>query len=465
MAGVNGNLDSLSLRALQALAAGARSKSRLAAETYGEDNASTRSLISRLSKKLIEQGWVQEQKSGRERLVEITTAGREQLRRAQALGRSSPVPAPPTLEATLDSLRTKDPKQLHPYDRPRFHLRHASLLAYLKLRQRGMRSDEDEFYSEMLLTLAHDAPDNTVLADRKAFDSYASVWKREPRKHLIEALVGFQDPEHRRHSAGEFMALVEGRTELEGAEAVLWASGAIDVAHQYFFAPASPLDRLTARRLLSEARQRVEPLKSDPSLTVAAHYRLGKVSKVAAVGWGWNPEAPASLCEAGGQGSPLEDTLQALDYEVVQAARFNGKLEAFERALMTYLGRWIMLAIPSSEWVFRRAGGIGLALEIAEWAKEMHDRGTLTELLVSRVQSEPGLQHELREFVTVSREFENGYGMWIKPYVEQAKALLGESIETPPTPDKSYYKNMLLNNLWKPEMVAAHTVAAAAVGE
>jgi hypothetical protein len=70
---------------------------------------------------------------------------------------------------------------------------------------------------------------------------------------------------------------------------------------------------------------------------------------------------------------------------------------------MMYLGRWIMLAVPSSEWVFRRAGGIGLALEIAEWAKEMHDRGTLAELLVSRVESEPGLQHELREFVRVRR--------------------------------------------------------------
>jgi hypothetical protein len=195
---------------------------------------------------------------------------------------------------------------------------------------------------------------------------------------------------------------------------------------------------------------------------------LGKISKVAAVGWGWNPQCSRNASaseEGGGAGSPLEKTLRVLDHEVVQAARFNDKLEAFERALMTYLGRWIMLAIPSSEWVFRRAGGVGLALEIAEWARDMHRRGTLAELLVGRVKHEPSLRHELQEFIKVSGELEHGTGMLLKPYVEQARALLGEPIEKRPTPDTSYYKDMLLNNLWKPEMVAAHSVAAATVGE
>jgi hypothetical protein len=209
------------------------------------------------------------------------------------------------------------------------------------------------------------------------------------------ALVDFQDVETRREAGSELVDLSDFIKP--GPETILWTSAAIDLAHYYYFAPASQIDRLTARRLLRKSRELLEATARDPQLRTASLYRLGRVSMAAAVGWNWNPSAEHSGWTSASEISKdhadlsedevmrLKTALAQFDAKVVLSGRFNTMLGPFESLLTQHLGRWIMLAIPSSEWVFRRAGGIGIAREIADWAADMRSRGTLQELLTTRV--------------------------------------------------------------------------------
>jgi hypothetical protein len=483
------------MRALRVLANGRRTKSRLAVETYGDDNTSTRSMMSRLSKTLIDMRWVEESKEGRERWMHITNLGREQLPELSVSGESGAVPAPPSLSTVIDSVTRPDPQADHPEDRPRFHLRHAALLALAKLSRRRNGNVNDDYYEAMLRTLAHEpsaderrahvpaGPSSTasnetlpkdwfVAQDRKVFQSFAAIWDSSDwRKRLIGALVNFQDVETRREAGSELVDLADVITE-PGPEAILWTTGAIDLAHYYSFAPASQIDRLTARRLLRKAKELLEATCRDPQLRIASLYRLGRVSSAAAVGWSWNPPAeqasgwtdtsevsPALGDLRDGEAHQLRSALSSFDLKVVLAGRFNTMLEPFESLLTRHLGRWIMLAIPSSEWVFRRAGGSGIAEEIADWALDMRGRGTLHELLTTRVREDQAFQGSLNRFIdsTQGEGFEV-FGKAAGAHLDQAKALLGEPIATCEVP----YDRMLLNHFWTPEMVAAHLIAPTA---
>jgi len=469
-------LDPKRERALAALAQGPRNKSRLALETYGDDNASTRSMISRLSKQLLESGWAIESRLGRERLLEITPRGQECLRAARVdqAGSHEPVPAIPLQNEALQSLENHGNVPMHPRDRPRFHLRHAALLVLSELQRVGIQSVADDHYEGMLRTLVHDSG-GAEANDKKIFASLVETWpKNDRRKRLIGCLVEFQDFSRRRETGPEFVMLANHIDA--GAEAVLWASGAIDLAHHYSFAPASQIDRMTARRLLRRAKELLDATrKKDPSLRVAVDYRLGKIAKVALAGWSWDPKdtdesvLPAAVGE---DDEPVRALRFKLDEAVVRAGRFNFELEALERGLQNYLGRWVMLALPSSEWVFRRAGGFNIAKEIEEWAADMRQRGTLNELLVARVkdpESAP-LRETLRNFIRVSERYRrDGKGMQLEPYIAMAQGLLDEKITVEvdgavSDSKEQYYRGMLMNNLWNPEMVAAHTVAAVAKG-
>lgn len=465
-------------RALRLLAQGPRIKSHLAVEIYGEDNASTRSMTSRLSKQLVENGWAAETKRGRERLMEITPKGRERIGDTGRSSRQEPVPAIPSLQDALDSLHPPDTQPLHPHDRPRFHLRHAALLALSDLRKTGIQNVADEHYEAMLRTLVHD-DGGSAARDKKIFSSLATSWPNsDRRKRLTSCLVNFQysDPNSRRETGPEFVLLADRMAS--GPEAILWASGAIDLAHHYSFAPASQMDRMTARKLLRQAKELLDRTRRDyPAMRVAVDYRLGKVGKVAAAGWSWDGrdataegqqahDAPADEDEA------LQSVLDTMDHAVLRAGRFNFELESFEGALRSYLGRWVLLALPSSEWVFRRAGGLDIAREIQEWAIDVRERGLLGELLVSRVNDEENapLRHRLKSFLKVGERYrQEKVGMQLEPYMAQAQALLGEKVSVGLEPQvfdpgASYYERMLMNNLWNPEMVVAHTVAAEAVG-
>src|SRR5262249_35141607 len=161
-------------------------------ETYGDDNASTRSMISRLSKQLTEAGWAIERKLGRERVMELTDAGRTYVQaRANHSSRDLPVPSIPSLGEALDSLRPLAEVPVHPLDRPRFHLRHAALLALAALRESGVRSAADKHFEAMLRALVHDDEQGTVDSDRAIFASLEPTWPNDWRKRLIHGLVEF----------------------------------------------------------------------------------------------------------------------------------------------------------------------------------------------------------------------------------------------------------------------------------
>src|SRR5262249_52751702 len=150
-------------------------------------------------------------------------------------------------------------------------------------------------FEAMLRTLVHDAPEGTVHRDQKIFASLEPTWPNvDWRKRLMGCVVDFQDPQRRRKTGPEFVTL--GGKVAAGPEAVLWASGAIDLAHHYSFAAASQIDRMTARRLLERAKYLLEETrKVHPELRIASDYRLGKIAKVAQVGWMWNAKEDALL--------------------------------------------------------------------------------------------------------------------------------------------------------------------------
>jgi hypothetical protein len=404
-------------------------------------------------------GLARERKSGRERVMEITDLGRNELeshREEKSRAASARLPPEPRLSSALESDR------VHHRDRPRFHLRHAALLALWKLRRRHARLSADDWrYDQMLLALATESGDDATnfAADQEVLGSLRSRWStRDRRRLLVEALVKFQDVRLRRQTGAELVAL--GDKIEESADAVLWSSAAIELAHHYSFAAASQVDRLTARRLLSQAKQLLLKARTDPELQVAADYRLAKAAKVASVGWTGVSGAPKLVApelevEADAELALLAGSLNELNAKVSRADSFNRVLEKLDRALSRHVGRWVMQAFPSTEWIFRRAGGTGIAAEIRDWAVEMRDRGTLNDLLVSQVNESPEFRSELTQFIANAEPYRRDFETVVEPHVLQAKALLGQPAKAAPVE----YDAMLMNNLWNPEMVAAHAIA------
>lgn len=452
-------LDRNSLKALRALSLAGQGhpKSELAAMTFGIDNASARSRMSGLSAALVRAGLVRERKEGRERIVEITALGHEELARAPQEERASKSGAT-SAELTLPKAVSSDRE--HHNDRPRFHLRHAALLALWKLRSTRFQ-DRDWAYDQVLLSLATESGDEeeNLKVDQEVLRSVRSYWvKGDSRRPLVETLVRFQDPRQRRLTGPALVAV--GDSIDTDAEAVLWTSAAIELAHHYSFAPGSQTDRLTARRLLSRSKELLLKARKDSVLQNAADYRLAKAAKVASVGWiGVSGPRPA-LQKLSAPEDPeldlLATSLNSLNHKVRRADSFNGVLETLDRALTQHIGRWVMRAQPSTEWVFRRAGGTGIAREISDWAMEMRDRGTLSDLLVSQVSNSQTLQHELSEFIKKSTPYVKDFESVVQPHLDQSNALLGRTVQAPAVK----YDSMLLNNLWNPEMVAAHVICS-----
>jgi hypothetical protein len=458
------SLDRYALNALRALTLSdrGRPKSELAAMTFGADNASSRSRMSGLSAALVRAGLAREKKDGRERIMEITDLGREELARHPQEERSS---KGRTLSPDLTLPNAVHSHRVYHNDRPRFHLRHASLLALWKLRNRRFNA-KDWAYDQMLIALATESSkdEDTLKVDQEVLRSVRSHWEKgDSRRPLIEVLVRFQDPSQRRLTGP---SLLEVGDQIDSdAEAVLWTSAAIELAHHYSFASGSQTDRLTARRLLSRSKELLLKARLDPVLEVAADYRLAKAAKVASVGWIGVAGRRQTVEELSAPDDPeldlLATTLNDLNRKVRRADSFNGVLEGLDRALTQHVGRWIMRAQPSTEWIFRRAGGTGIAKEINDWGVEMHERGTLNDLLISQTRSNTNLQEKLKEFISKGYPYLEDFESVVKPHLDQSNALLGNSVQA----STVNYDSMLLNNLWNPEMVAAHAICRVGTGE
>lgn len=429
---------------------GELTKSELAEQVFGRSDGSTRAMVTRMTAALTAAGVIEERIAGRERLVRLSPEGRALVDRwARSAGSFAVV----DLEAALGSSRQ------HSRDRPRFHLRHAALLALASLRRRGISGSADEHYQEILIRLIdeHSSPDK----DLDAFYRLQRSWPGHDHRRILlaESIVRFQHEAERRSSPPDF-SLVSDLLDPDDADTVLWASGAIDMAHHYLLEPRNHLDRVAARGLLHTATRLMQASCKVPGLAVASAYRLAKAARVAAGSWSWQPPPLPSVREPGDR---LEHEIADADQIVLQSAAFNAVLDRFDRTLTKHIGPWIMRVMPSAEDFFRATGGPGRVSELEQWARS--EAGQLAEGLTGRGRGDPAVRRELEAFLREGEPYlQTPFSNLVRPHLNQARALLGQ----PPLAadadgdlaSQTPYSALLLNNYWTPEMVASDVIVA-----
>lgn len=445
-------------RKLLVCLAGPRSeltKSELAEQVFGRSDGSTRAMVTRMTAALAAAGAIEERLAGRERLVRLTADGRALV---DSWGRNVGSFPAVDLDAALGDARQ------HSKDRPRFHLRHAALLALASLRRRGIASSADEHYQEVLIRLVdeHSSPDR----DLDTFYRLQRTWPGQDHRRILlaENIVRFQHEGERRTSPPDF-SLVSDLLAPDDPDTVLWASGAIDMAHHYLLEPRNHLDRVAARGLLHTATRLMQATCKLPELAVASAYRLAKAARVAAGSWSWQPPALASAREPRDR---LEQEIADADQIVLQSAAFNSVLDRFDRTLTKHIGPWIMRVMPSAESFFRATGGPGLVSALEQWAKS--EASELADGLTGRGRSDPAVRRELEAFLRDGERYlSTRFSKLVRPHLNQARALLGQ----PPiagdseadVPSATPYSALLLNNYWTPEMVASDVIVSRSTEE
>lgn len=432
---------------------GELTKSELAEQVFGRSDGSTRAMVTRMTAALAAAGAIEERLAGRERLVRLSPEGRALVERwGKTVGSFAVV----DLDAALG------PSRQHAKDRPRFHLRHAALLALSALRRRGLASSADEHYQEVLVRLVdeHSSPDK----DLDVFYRLQRTWPSHDHRRILlaENIVRFQDEATRRSSPPDF-SLVSDLLAPDDADTVLWASGAIDMAHHYLLEPRNHLDRVAARGLLHTATRLMQATCKIPELAVASAYRLAKAARVAAGSWSWQPPPQLELVPGREPRDRLDQEIADADQLVLQSAAFNAVLDRFDRTLTKYIGPWIMRVMPSAESFFRATGGPGLVSALEQWAHS--EAGELADGLTGRGRSDPAVRRELEAFLRDGEPYLGSrFSKVVRPHLNQARALLGlppiaaeegadRSSETP-------YSALLLNNYWTPEMVASDVIVS-----
>lgn len=432
-----------------AAAPGAVSKSMLAEKVYGRSDSSTRSMISRITATLTALGVIDEEFAGRERLVRITERGR-------VIAASWGSTAVPLRAIDVDAL-TQEPPDDHPTDRPRFHLRHAALHALDALRRRSTLTSADEHYQHGLAMLIDERSQSSPQDDRQEFYRLARSWPADDhaRLLLLESLVRFQFPAERRATVHDLIAV--GDLLTPGADAVLWATAAISVAHQLIVEPRSIAERIAARGLIQTAVDRLrDSARQEPDLGVAVAYRLAKATKVLLGGWAWTPP-PAVVIESS---DPVKQAIAAANREVTEAGNLNQVLEPFDQTLDRVITPLIMTTHPGVEPLFRM-GHTGAAHEVVEWAEDRKD--TLAELLNRRAQRDPELRRVLLAFRANVEPYTSNpmLNATIAPHLRQTAGLIGDApVAALPTPLD--LRDQIMNNLWTTPMVMVHVAAQVA---
>jgi DNA-binding MarR family transcriptional regulator len=438
---------------------GELSKSELAEQVFGRSDGSTRAMITRMTAALVAAGVIEERLAGRERRVRLSPEGRALVDR---WSRSSGAPAAADLDAALDAALDASPPRQHTKDRPRFHLRHGALLALSSMRRRGVAGSADEHYQEVLVRLVDER--NEPDADLDEFYRLQRTWPSHDHRRILlaECLVRFQSEEIRRSSPPDF-SLISDLLDPDDADTVLWASGAIDMAHHYLLEPRNHLDRVAARGLLHTATRLMQASCKIPELAVASAYRLAKAARVAAGGWSWQGPVPAPS-PATDPPDRLAQEIADADRIVLQSAAFNQVLDRFDRTLTKHIGPWIMRVMPSAEGFFRAGGGPGLVSALEQWARSQ--AGQLADGLTGRGRSDPTVRRELEAFLRDGEPYlTTRFSKLVRPHLNQARALLGVSPIAPGevadvSPSETPYSALLLNNYWTPEMVASDVIVA-----
>lgn len=441
-------------------------KSELAQAVYGRSDSSTRAMITRLTALLGETGLVSDELRGRERRVSLTDEGRKQVgewRKGERRWAALP-------------LRLDDTKP-HAGDRPRFHLRHAALLALSALRSRSRSlpslGEADEHYEQALLALIDEASDYDL--DRKRFDTLVRSWPAADHVRILlaECIIRFQRPELRRALLDELITLGElFESSLHGAEnereraanVLLWATASAGVARHHLVDSATELDRVKARGLLHSTRQMLAKVSRWRELAVAASYRIAAVSKVETGIWTWSGDT-AGVPAWDGDTSDIARELVRIDGEVVASNRLNIVIDELEVAFARWIGPWIRTSITGAERIFRRVHHLRSSEELANWKASNYT--SVAALLLGKAREDGSFQALLKSLekpLVLQADNPRLRGVTVR-HLNQIKLLLGEELAsigppeppafTDPDPERSGYRSMVLNNLYTPEMVAA----------
>jgi len=427
-------------------------KSTLANQVFGRDDNSTRAMTTRMTASLADVGLVGERREGTNRVVFLTDRGRHIARQLSAAVRER------TDDLELAKVVREAPKE-HPDDRPRFHLRHAALLALSNLAKHSL-SPSDEHYQQLLLALACEGEQSDVANDKSRYYQLARSWPdRDNRKFLSECIIRFQDPAERGRLADEFTLV--GTWLDPGPEAVLWASGAIDTANHLLLEAATPADSIKARGLLHDAVEKMKKLQKSPSpsLRIAALYRIAKAAKilgatdVARTAWSSidTLELPATT-----EPDALQAAVSRSDKLVKKSAKLNLFLEPVDTEMSRTIGIRITHALPAAENLFRRQAGPGFARELKEWT--MSNRIVLADLVRGR--ADATLRPILEKFKVNAASLAASLPKVVGPHMNQCNALLNPAKNLPEKRDKDpCYESQLLNNCWTPEMIAVDSVS------
>jgi hypothetical protein len=202
--------------ALRAAGPHGLTKNELAQAVWGSVTASTQSMTTRLTQKLIEAGTLTEEPDGRRRIVRLTKLV---PRKKPAIDVATAVTRLHDGDAQGDS---------RPFDRPFAQLERAVRLAGAMLLE---DDEDDQRFAWVLLRLLDFSGDPYLDAteDHRDIDEFVRDWPEGPRKKLCRAIGVFGLSRER-----DFMAqqLLEIASEVERGEALLWVAMAMAVSRR-----------------------------------------------------------------------------------------------------------------------------------------------------------------------------------------------------------------------------------------
>jgi hypothetical protein len=449
------------------------SKTDLATRVYGESNSSTRAMTTRATAALLAAGLLEERLHGRERLVRLSARGQALVRKWAN--------KPQTSQWRDIDEALRPPHGGHPGDRQRFHLRHAALLALGNLRARGVRSDADDHYQQVLLALIDEPSDPA--SDLKFFrDHLAPTWPRHDVSRLLlaECILRFQvaerDKRERRSTFSDLILIGDAFGDdltrdpyLQPADVLIWATCATAVAHHHLLEPDSEFRRISARGVVQRVAGLLGVLekKAQPAYAVALGYRRALAGKVAYGSWEWQTlshgeATPSRHPRADAVSEAIASRVEAADLEVLASAEANQVIDRYELALTQGPGLAVVRALPDAEPFFHRIHRRDVTKELGDWAH--HYKGELAEIQRRAVARDPHTADQLRVFdaqATRLAERHPNIAAGLAPHLRQCAFLLGtpstrsyaQASPAPRTADD--HAAMVLNNLWTPEMVVA----------
>jgi hypothetical protein len=248
--------------------------------------------------------------------------------------------------------------------------------------------------------------------------------------------------------------MVVGDKLAPDADAVLWATAAIIVAHHHLVDPRVPSDRVAARGLVERAIALMQKASTDSRLAMAAAYRIALAVAVRDGVWRCDVPLPRA---AELSGDSVEEQICLSNDEVRLSAAVNAALDPIEQTWAETVGAWLSRTLPTSEAIFRRVHHRDASRELHDWKRTMGSQ--VTGLLRGFGNSNDKLRQTTLRFIqtaTAMVRTKNSASRTLIPHINQAALLLDrDDLRLPEDESGRDYQCLMLNNLWTPEMVAA----------